>query len=404
MSILTPVKPPYIEYSETASNPLINGDGAQIPVFIGTSNNTGNPSELKVYKNYTQAKTTVANGGLGLETETLETDNPLLFEIKQFFIESTGTATNRNDIGVPRVYAIDLGQANAVTNEKIKNALEEIKKVREIEVVAFVGLEKDLSSAADNDAKELLIKNQVALMRMVNTNLVEDTSEGRFKIAYFRSRKGASDTEIASYSNTPQTLEKSINEVRICINEYPLFGKTIARICTTPYYEEPGYGAYSTVELGEFTARKPEERQALFDAGIIFGEDEYRLETPVPRICAGTSTAFGSDLDERPNDCLLHARRNADHQMREILKIIAPQLKRNETATNILYVEADCEAYLAREKDLGRLMDYSITVEESDSNPYDLLVYASITPVNSTYAIDISCYVASPYTDATDLI
>lgn len=402
MTVLTPIKPPYINYTETDSNPLLDGEGAQIPVFIGKTGNTVNASNIKLkkFKNYASVKSV---DGYGEEPLNLEEANPLQYEIKQFFTEANGYALNNDDMGVPRVYSIDVGKNPTTTH--IKNALEEIKKIREIEVVAFVGFEPDLSTASNDTEYNKLVKDYVDLMKTINTNIVEDTADGRFKIAYFRLHKDATVDEMAAFSSNPDdTSKSSINEVRNAIVEYDEFGKTIARICTTPYYEEPGYGAYATISLDTVTNRTPDERQTLFDAGVIFNEDDYRLENPVTRICAGTSTAFGKDKDERPNDCLLHARRNADHQMRELLKIVAPQLKRNETTSNLLYVESDCETHLSSEKDKGRLMDYSVTVEESDKNPYDLLVYASITPVNSTYAIDISCYVNSSYTNASDLI
>lgn len=400
MSILTPLKPPYMNYHETTSNPLLDGDGAEIPVFIGKSNNTGNPKQLKIYKNYNTVKVDTSKGGLGVETTTTETDNPLLFAVKQFFEEASQNTTTSNPLGVSKVYVIDLGANPTVQN--LKDALEEVKKVREIQVIGLVGFEKDLSSLDTEAKKTEAITDQVSALRLVYNNLLDETEEGRFKIAYFRLPKNATITESIAYTSTPSDAEKSINEVRIVPVRYTNFGKIIAQICTTPYYIEPGYPSFKSVSLGEFELLTPTEKQTLFDAGVVFGEDDYRLETPVPRICAGTSSAFGKAVDERPNDSLLHARRNADHQMRKLLKIIAPQLKRNETATNILYMQADCEAYLSKEKDKGRIMDFNISVEESDSNPYNLLVTCDITPVNSTYAIDISCYINSPYTTVTE--
>ena len=398
MSILTPLKPPYMNYHETASNPLLKGDGAEIACFIGKSNNTLNLGELKVYKNYNTVKVDTSKGGLGVETTTTETDNPLLFEVKQFFEEATQNNTT-GTLGIPKVYVIDLGATPTIQN--LKNALEEVKKVREIQVISLVGFEQNLSNCETEADNTTAIKNQVRTLRLVYNNLLEETEEGRFKIAYFRLPKNATITESIAYTSKPSDSEQSINEVRIVPVRYTNFGKIIAQICTTPYYIEPGYPAFKTIELGEFELLTPTEKQTLFDAGVVFGEDDYRLETPVPRICAGTTSAFGKTIDERPNDSLLHARRNADQQMRELLKIIAPQLKRNETATNILYVQADCEAYLNKEKDRGRIMDFNISIEESDSNPYNLLVTCDITPVNSTYAIDISCYINSPYTTVT---
>lgn len=378
MSLLTPINPPYMNFHETVSNPFLNGEGSEIPVFIGKSPNTGDPEKIITFKTYAQARKTVESGGLGLETDDYETKNPLLFALKEFFIESARQADG--DIGVPRVHVIDLG--STPTAENVLKALEQIKKVREISVVSIVGVELDSTA------------NQVALMQSIWTNLTNDTNYGRFKIAYLRGAKDATETNLAVYSDNTQTT--FIQENRIAVVEYSNFGKVIARICLTPYYVEPGYAPFNTVDLGSFKLRTPEERKQMFDAGVIFGEDDYTLETPVARICAGTTTAFGKDVDERPNDCLLHARRNADYQIRELLKIIAPQLKRNETQTNIRYIQNDCESYLESEKNKGRLMNYDVRVSESNDNPYSLLVEGKVTPVNSTFAIDISCYITSP--------
>lgn len=379
MSLLTPTNPPYMNFHETTSNPFVDGEGSEIPVFIGKSPNTGDATKIITYKNYASVKKTVVNGGLGLETAEMETTNPLLYAVKDFFAESA--RQKDSDIGVPRVYVIDLGASP--TAEMVITSLEQVKKVREISVVGFVGIELERA-------------NQVALMQSVWTDLTNDTKNGRFKIAYFEGKKGATEEELATFSDNTQ--ETSIQENRVAVIEYNKFGKDIARICVTPYYVEPGYAPFNTIDLGVFKTRNPEERKQLFDAGVIFGEDDYTLEEPVARICAGTTTAFGKDVDERPNDCLLHARRNADHQIRELLKIIAPQLKRNETQTNVRYIQADCESYLEKEKGKGRLMDYDVSVAESDDNPYSLIVEGSVTPVNSTYAIDVSCYISSPNT------
>ena len=74
---------PKIKYSETESNPTPNGDGAEIPVIIGITNNTTPATGVLKFKNYT-AKKSIANGGIGTDPTT----NPLLAYLKNFFKEN----------------------------------------------------------------------------------------------------------------------------------------------------------------------------------------------------------------------------------------------------------------------------------------------------------------------------
>ena len=142
--------------------------------------------------------------------------------------------------------------------------------------------------------------------------------------------------------------------------------------------------------------------------GLIFGEDDYTLSEVVPRMCLGVSSAFGktqkANYKLRTVDSLLHARRNVDHQVREIYKIIAPQLKRNETSVILRYVQDEVMSYLDSELSKGTIMEYEFSVEESSYNPYCLLVKGRIVPVNSTLAIEFKNTIGSPYAVASELI
>ena len=185
-------------------------------------------------------------------------------------------------------------------------------------------------------------------------------------------------------------------------------GRTISKICNTPYYMEAGYEAYNSISVGLFNERSTEERDALLNAGVVFNEDDYSLPEITPRICLTVSSAWGvdstSDVDSRVNDALVHTRRNADYQVRELLKIIAPQLKRNETSVNIAFVRTDCQLYLENEISEGHIMEFSISVEEATLNPYQLKIIGSITPVNSTLGIDFENYIGAPYAVASDYV
>lgn len=215
---------------------------------------------------------------------------------------------------------------------------------------------------------------------------------------------GTSET-FDEYCKRIEFISQEVQSPRVAIVEKEYFGKTIARICSTPYYIEPGYLPYMSVATGVFGERSDDDRDSLCMSGLIFNEDDYTLASTTPRICLGTSTAWGvEDHDERTSDSLLHARRNVDHHIRKILNIVAPQLKRNETSVTLRYVKNQIDLYLDKELSNGTIQAYWIDLVESSYNPYALLIRGRITPVNSTLAIEFENTVGSPYAIASDYV
>lgn len=233
----------------------------------------------------------------------------------------------------------------------------------------------------------------------------DDERDFGFFIPSTKKRFGGSDETFDQYCARLQYTSEQVQSSRIAIVEKEHFGKTIARICSTPYYIEPGYLPYMSVALGTFNERSKDDRDSLFATGLIFNEDDYTLSNPTPRICLATSTAWGvEDHDMRTTDALLHARRNVDYHVRRILRIIAPQLKRNETSVSIRGVKNSIDLYLDSELSRGTIQEYWFDVIESSYNPYALLIKGRITPVNSTLAIEFENTVGSPYTIASDYV
>ncbi len=397
---------PYISLGEEDTNPLLDGSGSEIAIFIGPSSNpsptTITKDSLKKYAKYAKAAKTVEAGGLGLDSNI--ENNPLLQVVKDFFVESAKTSTN--DTGVSYCYAIDLG--NAPTNALLQSALELCVMKPEITVIAITGLK--------NTTDNTYIGFNYEFMMATAQYLKDQRDKTRLQIAYFQAPADKTDADLISMTMGKLTTDGNrdttniIRNSRINIVENKYFGRTIARICLTPYYEEPGYNYYRTIEPAStddaveyFTERTPDEEDALCEAGIIFNRDEEYLDPIRPCICLATSTAYAyADMD-RPNDALLHARRNADHQLRQLVKIVAIQLKRNETKTNIRYVKSDCESYLDTEYKSGYIQsDYGVEITEAFEDPYKLYLKANITPVNSTQAIIISAYIGYPAARVSD--
>lgn len=216
---------------------------------------------------------------------------------------------------------------------------------------------------------------------------------------------GGTEESFEDYCDRMQFISQEVQSSRVGIVEKDFFGKTIARICSTPYFIEPGYLPFMSVTSGVFKERSKDERDSLFATGLIFNEDDYTLSSPTPRICLATSTAWGvEDHDMRTTDSLIHARRNVDYHVRRMFKIIAPQLKRNETSVNLRHVKNQIDIYLNSELQKGTIQEYYFDLIESSYNPYALLLKGRITPVNSTLAIEFENTVGSPYAIASDYV
>ena len=325
-------------------------------------------------------------------------DTELLKQLRQYFTENSYYFAD--EFGTPYIYVIPVptgttgsGQ-DAVQHpigDDFTDALELITTKKEVQTIGIIGLENIAS-----------IKTELA------TELSLESQDGFLRIVYIQAPAIGNNETYTHYAESIATLNESINNTRICLVEPEFFGYHLAKICNTPYYLEVGYLPYYSVDIGVFKDLTKDERDALCMAGLIFGEDDYTLSEVVPRMCLGVSSAFGkvnkADYKLRTVDALLHARRNVDHQVREIYKIIAPQLKRNETSVTLRYVQDEVMSYLDSELAKGTIMQYEFSIEESSFNPYCLLVKGKIVPVNSTLAIEFKNTIGSPYSVATDYI
>ena len=126
---------------------------------------------------------------------------------------------------------------------------------------------------------------------------------------------GMTIAELEALNDSEQT--NYIQDPRVAvIGPFNEFGITCARIFTTHYSEEPGYGEYRSIPVGTFIERTDDEEDEIMNAGVIFNRDEKPGKSVHPKICLAVSTAFAKNPDNRPNDCLLHARRNVDQLIR----------------------------------------------------------------------------------------
>ena len=374
---ITITETPKVRYYESDSNPGLSGEGAQIPIFIGITGNSSPATGIQKFKSYTAAERTVANGGIGTDPAT----NPLLAVLKDFFAE--GRKNEADDIGIPYVYVIDLGNTTVANAAPWVAAMETAKIKREITNEVYVGFK-----ATDDKAKV------ISILTSALASIKADNEYGNPRIAY-TTLIGATDAQLMAFTDDEQ--EAFIQSPRLGLCEPKYFGRILAKIMTTPYYEEPGYTDFRSIAPGEFNNRTPSVENDMQDHGIIFIKDELAGSEIHPRINLAVSTAFAASVDARPNDCLLHARRNVDQLIREVYVALYRQIKRNETETNLIYCQTDVDVIVNRFLDAGHMMDgTAINVVESDANPYRLIADGVSVPVNSTDFIGFSMYVEAP--------
>lgn len=363
----------------------LSGIGSKIPVFIGKTGNTGS-ADYKVdgsvalkFTNYDDLNKAITAGGIGLDNEV----NKVL---KNFFEEAR--LKQPDDIGVPHVYVIDVGAGTS--RDAWLTAVETAFSKIDASIMAFVGTEN--IQYTPEGAEEPVSYSVVDLAKAVKVAI--DTRTHTFELwnAFF-TKKDATDAQLIALTDATNGVQKS----RIGIIEWDnyRFGKTVARICLTPFNQEVGFIKYRSVEAGEFPERNLTQKLALQNAGIIFNHDEMYSDEMNPRmnICLATSYA----ATNKPADAMFHARFIADALLKDIYEAIYPLIKANDTASNLVKIQVkidtvideyirngDCISF---NKDTG--LGTRLIAQPSDKDPYDVEIVGSIQPVNAILAIDV---------------
>lgn len=382
---MTITKSPGVYFNEEVDFEL-DGDGAKIPVFIGYSGNTATTNYktdgtvLQKFSKWSEVNQAIEKGGIGVYTEN--TTNKLLQVIHDFYVEAEIKKTS--DIGAPRIYVIDLGTAE--DKEAWLKAFSTCKSEGEILIEAYVGLDK---AVTENIKLKDLLESAYSSIQTETHSL--KLRNGFTTITVADETSQSVDAELIKLTSNETGIQRS----RIGITEPLLFGKTIARICVTPYYIEPGFLEYRSIEPGDLIDRTPAQIQRLQDAGIIFNRIEKTSNEKHCRINLCTATSFNSS--PRPADALFHARFNADNLLRKVFDACYPQIKANEEASNFVKVQTQIDKVIDEEVRAGKMIKWNedtgkgtkLVASESDSNPYDLYLKGSVQPVNSTLAIEV---------------
>lgn len=363
----------------------LSGVGSKIPVFIGKTGNTGSV-DYKVdgsvalkFSNYDDLNKAITAGGIGL-------DNDLNKVLKNFFEEAR--LKQPDDIGVPHVYVIDVGAGTS--RDAWLTAVETAFSKIDASIMVFVGTEN--IQYTPEGAEEPVTYSVVDLAKAVKVAI--DTRTHTFELwnAFF-TKKDATDAQLIALTDATNGVQKS----RIGIIEWDnyRFGKTVARICLTPFNQEVGFVKYRSVEAGEFPERNLTQKLALQNAGIIFNHDEMYSDEMNPRmnICLATSYA----ATNKPADAMFHARFIADALLKDIYEAIYPLIKANDTASNLVKIQVKIDTVIDEYIRNGDCISFNkdtgigtrLIAQPSDKDPYDVEIVGSIQPVNAILAIDV---------------
>ena len=378
-------KLPGVYYNEKVTYEL-TGEGSKIPVIIGVTGNAPaqgstykvDGTEIRKYTSWEEVNKpiTAENPGIGVWSEN--TSNKLSQFLYEFFKEAR-LLTNA-DSGVPFIYVIDVGAGT--TKQAWLDALTLAKSKSDAQIEVYVG--------ADNiDSYDL-----PAFLKGAYAAILEETHDLDLRCA-FTTKYGATDEQLIALTNESSGIQKS----RIGICEPLLFGKTVARICCTPSNMEPGHLVYRSVEPGEFIDRTKAEMLNLQNAGIIFNRDEHINGNIYPKMNLCVATSFAATT--RPADALFHARFNADSLLRDVFEACYSQIKANESASNLAYLQTRINKIVNDKVSAEEMVEYDERTEagtkliatESDSDPYSIIIKGQIQPVKCTIAIEVEATV-----------
>lgn len=380
-------KLPGVYYDEQVTYEL-TGEGSKIPVIIGaTGNAPENGSTYKVdgtiirkYTSWDEVNKAITAESPGIGVWTEGTTNKLSQFLYEFFEEARLQVNS--DVGVPHIYVIDVGAGT--TKQAWLNALELAKTKLDATVEVYVG--------ADN-ISNYTIKE---FIDGAYASIKEGTKDLDLRCA-FTTKYGATDEQLIALTN--ESTGNQYSRIGIC--EPHLFGKTIARICCTPANTEPGFYTYRSVEPGEFKERTKEKMLALQNAGIIFNRDEHINNKVYPKLNLCVATSFAKPVGSRPADALFHARFNADSLLREVFEACYTQIKANESASNLAYLQTRINKIVNDRVSAEEMVKWDDRTEEgtklianqSDADPYSIILTGQMQPIKCTVAIEVQATV-----------
>ncbi|WP_040682549.1 hypothetical protein [Methanobrevibacter boviskoreani] len=397
---------PRIVVNDNTNYLSLDGVGAEIPVFIVGSNHEVENISIE---SYTNSQSVI---------KSLGPDSPDVKIITDFFEEAKVNATGQ--LGVEKVYVIDIGNKN-VTADTFVQALEVSERAKDATMIVLnkpltVTVNTTLDSSTNKETTTITDGDNMSLVAQVSAHIKKLRSKGQPRIGYFPAGSIETTEDYDDKILTHLTHENTYIDDNIVFIENRFYGKVLAKIATTPYFVEPGRDAFRSlneysyvndssegtiVRQLTFPKRSDEESTALMKSGVLFCEsDPYRVNDngePLQVICIGVSTGFARSDEEKTTACLLHALRNNNHQIREVMKILGTQLKENETIDAITKFKLAVDTYLESEVKADHIQpEYTCNIYESDEDPYNLVINLGIAGINATYLIEYNNEILKP--------
>ena len=397
---------PRIVVNDNTNYLSLDGVGAEIPLFIVSSTHEVEKIDIQ---SYTNSQSVI---------KALGTDSPDIQVITDFFEEAKVKVSG--ELGVEKVYVVDIGNKN-ITADTFVKALEVSERAKDATMLVLnkpltVTVNTAVDSSTNKETTTIVDGDNMSLVAQVSAHIKKLRAKGQPRIGYFPAGVIETTEEYNDSVLTHLTHESTYIDDNIVFIENRFYGKVIAKIATTPYFVEPGRDAFrslseysfvhnSTNDTVEkqltFPKRSDEESTALMKAGILFCEsDPYRVNDnnePLQVICIGVSTGFARSDEEKTTACLLHALRNNNHQIREVMKILGTQLKENETIDAITKFKLAVDTYLESEVKADHIQpEYTCNIYESDEDPYNLVINLGIAGINATYLIEYNNEILKP--------
>ena len=402
---------PGVYYDENVTYEL-TGDGSKIPIIIGATGNTPiaevkdenenittpaykvDGSVVRKFYSWDEVnlpcnannpgicpKTDAQHPDTSYTDETIKTTNNQLAKFLYEFFEEAKLQYN-NDIGVPYIYVIDVG--DGTSKDAWLKALEISKTKRDAIIEAYVGIDNITNYSVKS------------FIEAAHTSIVKETHELDLKNGFTTFGYNTPDTVTDEQLIALTAENTGVQLSRIGIIEPLIAGKHFARICVTPANTEPGFYEFRTVEPGTFKDRTKAQMLALQNAGIIFGRDEHVNDEVYPKMNLCVATSFRKTA--RPADSLFHARFNADDLLREVFSACYKQIKANESVTNIAYLQTRINKIVNDRVSAEEMIKWDektgqgtkLTVTQSNDDPYSNVVSGQMHPQKCTIAINVT--------------
>lgn len=375
---------PNITSIETDQDPMVNGEGAVIPMIIGQTGNTVEPAniQIKKYRNIEQIGATIQNGGIG------KADNNMTYQFCKNFLKETKKVYS-SDTGLPYVYVIDMGSIAFTNGEAWAKAFNLAMTQQDVGEICMVGFKKADATAALSASEQATI---VGIMSSLNEIMVNDSKKGRPKNALF-TVEDATDEEMMKITDDSSATYIQKSRIWPCVPDF--YPEQCARFCLTPYDEEPGYFDFRSVSADEVIVRTEDQEELLQNAGINFIRIEMEGNIEHAKLNLGVSSAMA--CAERPSDVLPHFRRNTDNLLRKIHVGCYPQLKRKELRGNFKLLQTDVDDIVDKEISKGAMQKGTKSiVSESEASAPQLYIKTISKPVNATLYIVSEMYISPP--------